>query len=137
MCLILLAWRAHPEYSLIFAGNRDEAYERPSAPADFWSDDPRIFGGRDLEKGGTWLGISRSGRSASVTNYRERPAVRNRPRSRGELASRYLRGTERPLNYLDAVSRAGAEYGPYSLIVGDGERLCYQSNRADGIAELP
>ena len=137
MCLILLAWRAHPEYSLIFAGNRDEAYERPSAPADFWIDDARIFGGRDLEKGGTWLGLTRSGRIAAVTNYRERPAVRNRPRSRGELASRYLQGDENPQQYLEAVSRAGAEYGPYSAIVGDGERLCYQSNRGEGVRELP
>ena len=136
MCLILLAWRAHPEYSLIFAGNRDEAYERPSAPADFWSDDPRIYGGRDLLKGGTWLGVTRAGRVAAVTNYRERPAIRNLPRSRGELTSGYLRGAEDPRSYLESVSKAGAEYGPYSLIVGDGERLYYRSNRGDGIHEL-
>jgi uncharacterized protein with NRDE domain len=137
MCLILLAWRAHPEYSLIFAGNRDEAYERPSAPADFWSDDPRIYGGRDLQKGGTWLGLTRSGRVAAVTNYRERPAIKNMPRSRGELASAYLRGSQDPRRYLQSVSRAGSEYGPYSLLVGDGERLYYHSNRGEGILELP
>jgi len=136
MCLILLAWRVHPQYPLIFAGNRDEAYERPSAPADFWSDDPRIYGGRDLQKGGTWLGLTRSGRIAAVTNYRERPAIRNLPRSRGQLTSGYLRGADDPRSYLESVSRAGAEYGPYSLIVGNGERLCYQSNRGDGIHEL-
>ena len=63
MCLILLAWHAHPEYPLIFAGNRDEAYDRPSAAAEFWKNDPDIFGGCDLEKGGTWLGLSRSSSS--------------------------------------------------------------------------
>jgi len=136
MCLILLAWRAHPEYPLIFAGNRDEAYERPSAPADFWSDAPYVFGGRDLEKNGTWLGLARSGRIAAVTNYRERPAIRNMPRSRGELTSSYLLGAQDPLSYLESVSMAGGEYGPYSLIVGDGERLYYQSNRGACIHEI-
>ena len=74
MCLILLVWNAHPEYPLVFAGNRDETYERPSAAADFWDDSPGIFGGRDLEKGGTWLGLTRAGRFAAVTNYRDGPA---------------------------------------------------------------
>ena len=90
MCLILLAWRAHPEYPLVFAGNRDEAYERPSAATAFWADDPRIFGGRDLEKGGTWLGLTRTGRIAAVTNYRDGPAARVAPRSRGELTAAFV-----------------------------------------------
>jgi len=77
MCLILLAWRAHPEYPLVFGGNRDEAYARPSIVADFWKEAPLIFGGRDLEKGGTWLGLTRAGRIAAVTNYRDGPAARD------------------------------------------------------------
>jgi uncharacterized protein with NRDE domain len=137
MCLILLAWRAHPEYPFVFAGNRDEAYDRPSASADFWHDDSRIFGGRDLEKGGTWLGLSLSGRIAAVTNYRERPAVRNAPRSRGELTTRFLRGTEDPHRFLVQVTGSAAEYGAFNLIVGDSERLWNFSNRGDGLQQIP
>jgi len=130
MCLILLAWRAHPRYPLVFAGNRDEAYSRPAAAADFWDDDARIYGGRDLEQGGTWLGVSLSGRIAAVTNYRERPKAGKMPRSRGELTARFLSGTEAPRAYLRQVAGAADEYGPFSLMVGDGESLWYYSNRA-------
>ena len=85
MCLILLAWHAHPDYPLVFAGNRDEAYERPAAPADYWNDAPDVYGGRDLEKSGTWLGLTLAGRFAAVTNYRDGPARTPAPRSRGTL----------------------------------------------------
>jgi len=136
MCLILFAWDAHPDYPLVFAGNRDEAYDRPSAPADFWHDDARVFGGRDLEKGGTWLGLSLSGRMAAVTNFRERPAVRNAPRSRGDLAARFLRGDEAPGAYLERIARSGADYGAFSVIVGDGASLWYFSNRGTSARQL-
>ena len=137
MCLILLAWRAHPQYPLVFAGNRDEAYDRPTAAPDFWRDGPTVYGGRDLEKGGTWLGLARSGRIAAVTNYRERPTVRNAPRSRGELAAGFLREAIDARRYLEQVVRSGADYAAFSLIVGDLERLLYCSNRNGGIQELP
>jgi uncharacterized protein with NRDE domain len=130
MCLILLAWRSHPRYPLVFAGNRDESYGRPTAPAAFWAGEPRIYGGRDLEQGGTWLGVSLSGRVAAVTNFRERPRVGKMPRSRGELAARFLRGSDTPPGYLEQVARSAGEYGPFSLIVGDGKSLWYSSNRA-------
>jgi len=136
MCLILLAWRAHPEYPLAFAANRDEAYERPSAPADFWRDDPRIFGGRDLEKGGSWLGLALSGRIAAVTNFRDGVPKKTAPRSRGELVARFLRGTEEPGAYLKDVTAAARDYGSFSLIVGDLERLLFCSNRDHGIEEI-
>ena len=130
MCLILLAWRAHPRYSLVFGGNRDEAYARASEPAQFWRDDPHIYGGRDLEQGGTWLGLSLTGRVAAVTNYRERPKAGRMPRSRGELPARFLRSDDSPAAYLRQVAQSDAQYGPYSLLVGDGESLWYHSNRA-------
>src|SRR5262245_55923205 len=130
MCLILFAWRAHPRYPLVFAGNRDESYDRPSASADFWQDDPRIYGGRDLEQSGTWLGLSRSGRFAAVTNYRERPKRGKMHRSRGELTARYLRGGETPAAYLEHTMRSAAAYGPFSLLVGNDSELWYSSNRA-------
>jgi len=138
MCLILLAWRAHPEYPLVFSGNRDETYDRPSAAAGFWSGDPGVFGGRDLEKGGTWLGLTRGGRFAAVTNYRDgRTARLAAPRSRGELTAGFLRGTAEPRSYLDNIAPYGADYGGYTLIVGDSSGLYGFSNRELAIQELP
>jgi uncharacterized protein with NRDE domain len=138
MCLILLAWHAHPVYPLVFAGNRDERYERPTAAADFWKDEPEIFGGRDLELGGTWLGIHRSGRFAAITNYRDGPAKKPAPRSRGELTANFLRGKDGPAAYTNRVATAdGCLYGGYTLLAGDRERLYGLSNRRGGVEELP
>ena len=71
MCLILFAWQAHPRYPLIVAANREEFHQRPTAAAAFWEDSPELLAGRDLQAGGTWLGVTRSGRFAAITNYRE------------------------------------------------------------------
>ena len=136
MCLILLAWHAHPEYPLVFAGNRDEVYERPSVAADFWRDEPSIFGGRDLEKGGTWLGLTLSGRLAAVTNYRDAAIAKTATRSRGELTAAFLRGSREPRAYLKKFPPAAADYGGFTLIVGNLERLFCFSNRGAGIEEL-
>ena len=136
MCLILLAWRSHPDYALVFAGNRDERYERPSAPADFWNDEPEIYGGRDLELSGTWLGLRKSGRFAAVTNYRDGPAKKPAPRSRGELTANFLRGKEGPAAYLNKLATTdGCLYGGYTLLVGDLDRLFSLSNRSPGGVE--
>ncbi|MDH3287068.1 MAG: NRDE family protein [Betaproteobacteria bacterium] len=133
---MLFAWHAHPDYPLVFAGNRDEAYERPSAPAAFWNDQPRFFGGRDLEKGGSWLGLTRSGRIAAVTNFRDGPPHRSAPRSRGELVAEFLRTNAEPRLYLEQVHAAGGEYGGFSLIVGDLAQLFYCANRGNGFEEI-
>ena len=84
MCLIVVGWRVHPDYPLVVAANRDEFYRRPTAFAGFWADAPDILGGRDLEAGGTWLGITRAGRFAAVTNVREPGAAPGR-HSRGQF----------------------------------------------------
>jgi len=136
MCLILLAWRVHPDFPLVFAGNRDEAYARPSAAAGFWADDPGIFAGRDLEKGGTWLGVTRGGRLAAVTNYRDGTAARTAPRSRGELAADFLRGADDPRAYLERVAARAPDYGGFALIVSDLQRLYWLSNRGQGVGEV-
>jgi uncharacterized protein with NRDE domain len=136
MCLILFAWQAHPAFPLVFAGNRDEAYERASAAADFWQDDPRVYGGRDLEKGGTWLGVARTGRFAAVTNYRNARIPKGAPRSRGELTAGFLRGNDDPENYVRQAVAAGAEYGGYSLLAGNRERLFWGSNRGGHVGEV-
>ena len=135
MCLILLAWRAHPAYPLVFAGNRDESYDRPSAAADVWKDNADIFGGRDLDKGGTWLGLNLAGRFAAVTNFREGAGTRKpAPRSRGDLTAAFLKGTASPDDYVASIAPHAQQYGGFSLLVGDFERLCYVSNRGPAAA---
>src|ERR687892_2230737 len=90
MCLVLLAFNCNPDYSLILAANRDEFYDRPTAPAGFWEDAPAVLAGRDLKAGGTWLGVDRRGRFAAVTNYRQGQREAAAPRSRGRLVSDFL-----------------------------------------------
>ena len=99
MCLIVVGWQAHKDYPLIVAANRDEFHARPAAPAAFWRDQPGILAGRDLEAMGTWMGVSRSGRFAAVTNYRgaREPSAEE---SRGVLVSRFLAATTSAAAYM-------------------------------------
>lgn len=130
MCLILFSFRAHRHFPLVVAANRDEHFSRPATAAAFWDDHPAIYAGRDLEQGGTWMGINTSGCFAAVTNYRHgRPAAA--PRSRGALVSGFLRGNMPASNYLAGID--GSQYNPYSLIAGDLDALCFQSNRGAGV----
>ncbi|MGZ8231238.1 MAG: NRDE family protein [Burkholderiales bacterium] len=129
MCLILLASGAHPRFPLIVAANRDEAYARPSASAHFWRDRPDVFAGRDLEQGGTWLGIARSGRFAALTNYRQGLPRNPAARSRGELTRDFLIGSDPANAYVKRVTERGAEYNGFSLIAGEPSELYFCSNR--------
>lgn len=128
MCLILLAWRIHPGFPLVVAANRDEFHARPTAPAEFWNDCPHVLAGRDLEAGGTWMGITRNGRFAALTNYRspEHRAV-GRP-SRGRLVADFLRASDSPPDYLAASADYGKRCNGYNLMVGCGNELLCSSN---------
>lgn len=132
MCLILLAWQAHPEYPLIVAANRDEFFDRPTASAQFWPENPALLAGRDLLAGGTWLGITRSGRFAALTNYRE---IKDRPSpptalSRGRLVSDFLQGDGSSSAYLAALAAHADDYQAFNLICGSlADGLWYYSNR--------
>jgi uncharacterized protein with NRDE domain len=128
LCLILLAWRAHPAYPLLVAANRDEFHARPAAAAAFWSDHPSVLAGRDLEAGGTWMGVARSGRFAAVTNYRGAHEPRA-AESRGALVSRFLLSGETAADYVAAVRERGASYSGFNLLVCDGKALWWLSNR--------
>ena len=90
MCLILVAWQRHRDFPLVVAANRDEFHARPTAGATFWQDDPSILAGRDLECMGTWLGVTRNGKFAAVSNYRDAADDSGGSLSRGLLASTYL-----------------------------------------------
>jgi uncharacterized protein with NRDE domain len=131
MCLILFAYRVHPRVKLLLAANRDEFYARPTVPAAFWTDAPEILAGRDLQGGGTWLGVTRQGRFAAITNYRDPHDIRSDAPSRGELISAFLRSWESPQEYLHSLTRRGPDYNGFNLLVGDRHELWYYSNQAD------
>ena len=127
MCLIVVGWRVHSEFPLIVAANRDEFYARPTAFADYWPESPDVIGGRDLEAGGTWLGITRDGRFAAVTNVREPGAAKGR-HSRGRLTHAFLTGRQSAAEYVAQLSRD--DYSGFNLLVGDAQSLWYCSNRS-------
>ena len=136
MCLILLSYKMHPDYRLILAANRDEFYNRPTAPLDYWADYPDVLAGRDLKGSGTWLGVTQSGRIAAITNYRDPAAHMQNAPSRGILTRNYLT-TNSPLqSYLKEVSKMGNTYNGFNLIVGDSSGLFYYSNRATPVHKL-
>jgi uncharacterized protein with NRDE domain len=136
MCLLVFAWRVDHGQGLLFAGNRDERHARPAAPAGFWPDAPGLIAGRDLEAGGTWLGLTTAGRFAVVTNYREGLNPPKAPRSRGELPTDFLKGDQRPAAYLADVQRRANEYAAFSLLCGDREELFFFSNRGGAPAAV-
>jgi uncharacterized protein with NRDE domain len=129
MCLIAIAWRARADVPLVVAANRDEWRDRPAEPAHWWSDRPAVLAGRDLKAGGTWLGISRDGRFAAVTNFRDPSDRRSTARSRGELVADFLAGTLDPGPYVEEVARRAHEYNAFNLLVADEATLWYFGSR--------
>jgi len=129
MCLIVFAWRTHPDFPLILGANRDEFLDRPAEVAAFWTDHPYLLAGRDLRKGGTWLGITSRGRVAAVTNYRQGSSGSSQARSRGLLVAGFLTDDRAPAAYLADVAAKRDAYDGFSLLTGDAHTLCYFSNR--------
>lgn len=138
MCLIVFAWQVIPSLPLIAAANRDEFYLRPSAPAQAWAEHPHIFAGRDLEAGGSWMGITQDGtahsRFAAITNLRGPQERRSDAPSRGALVADYLSGNMTPLDYLEHIKAGSAAYNGFNLLLGGVDQLIWFSNRGDGDA---
>ncbi|MEH6470675.1 MAG: NRDE family protein [Halopseudomonas sp.] len=130
MCLILFAYKTDPRYQLIVAANRDEFYDRPTRRLDYWPEAPRLLAGQDLEQGGTWLGITRCGRFAAITNVRQglNPSSKNL-KSRGHLPLDFLLSDQAPLSYLETLQQQADDYAGYNLLLGDRDGLYYGSNR--------
>ncbi len=126
MCLIVVGWRVHPDYPLVVAANRDEFYARPTAALARWPDAPQVMGGLDLEAGGTWLGITDTGRFAAVTNVRE-PGMAKGLLSRGTLTRNFLTSGFSASEYATQIDYA--RYSGFNLLLSDGESLVYCSNR--------
>jgi uncharacterized protein with NRDE domain len=134
MCLIAFALEAHPRYRLVLVANREEYYDRLTARAGFWEEQPDLLAGRDLKSGGTWLGVTRTGRIAAITNYRDPHYKVDQPVSRGMLVSGYLSGNCSPALFLEQLHREGHRYDGFNLLFGDSRKLFWYSNRAPGAA---
>jgi uncharacterized protein with NRDE domain len=135
MCLVVLAFRVSDDSPVVLAANRDEFHARPTRAAHWWPDDGDILAGRDLQAGGTWLGVHRSGRFATVTNYRDADAPAGNLASRGRLVTGFLAGGQAPLDYLRSID--GDAFAGFNLLVGDTRAVGYLSNRGGGLRELP
>ena len=129
MCLIVLGVEAHPRYPLVLGANRDEFYGRPTAPAEWWQDAPGLLAGRDLRGHGTWLGVTRSGRWAAVTNYRERAHEKAGAPSRGELVRDFLAGSATPEDYLSDLGARADRYNGFNLLIAEGSAVWWLTNR--------
>ncbi|WP_158880539.1 NRDE family protein [Rhodanobacter sp. L36] len=127
MCLIAFAWNIHPRWRLVLAGNRDEFHARPSAPLARWKDSP-IIGGRDIEAGGSWLGVTDAGRCCVVTNVRD-PRDPQRGTSRGMLVTHFLRGGHDATHHAHGLLRVAGDYRPFNLLTFDARDAFYLGNR--------
>ena len=144
MCLLVLAWQAHPRYRLVVAANRDEFHERPTAALAKWPAPAEILAGRDLRANGTWLGLDHRRYFGVITNFRELQRPRSEAPSRGALIPRYLTdgSPEAPwasaASFLNRLELEASGYSAFNLLLSDGDSLWYASNRAQPFArELP
>ncbi len=136
MCLIIFSYKQHPYYRLIVASNRDEFYERPTQSLEFWKENPHILAGRDLKNKGAWIGVSKTGKIAFITNFRDSSPQKGNAPSRGRLVSDFLENKEPSVMYLDQLAASDDVYNPFNLVVGDFSDLLYYSNRGGGIQKL-
>ncbi|MCF6411709.1 NRDE family protein [Pseudalkalibacillus salsuginis] len=136
MCVLFFAFKKQSEYPLIVAANRDENYERPTAPAHFWEDEPTILAGRDLMQMGTWLGVSMDGRFAALTNYRDPKESTGKKVSRGQIIQDYLSSNKDSETFLHKLKEHRTSYQGFNLVLGNVDALWYYSNIQDEIKEL-
>lgn len=128
MCLINLNFLNHPHYKLILIANRDEAYARPTATAHFWEDEPTILAGRDLLQMGTWLGITKQGRFAALTNFRDGLNRNDHKTTRGEIVTNYLKETSSPEDFLQQLNEEKDTYEGFNVLIGNANELFYYNN---------
>lgn len=138
MCLITFAYECHPKYDLILAGNRDEFYDRPTRKADFWTreDKPNILAGKDLEAGGTWLGVHKDGRWSALTNYRDPSIKKEDPPSRGEIVLDYLKNEQSAMSYLADLSKKAESYNGFNILIWDKHHFYHYSNQNKKVSRI-
>ncbi len=126
MCVLALAWRTHPNWPLVLAGNRDERHDRPSAPLGRWAEAPQVLAGRDEQSGGSWLGVSEEGRVAVVTNLSGYGAPQAARPSRGDLVKDALLAEG---SYAELTAEQAGLFNPFNLIVADAAQARLWRNR--------
>lgn len=136
MCLIGIIYNKHTDYKLVIAANRDEFYDRQTAHADFWKEYPYLLAGKDLEQGGTWLGITKKGKFAALTNFRNPNNTLAGAPSRGLLVKNFLINDYSPTEYLEYLEKAGDEYNGFSILLYDLNEFCYFSNKDEKSIEF-
>lgn len=137
MCLIILATHAHAQYPLILAGNRDEFYDRPAETASIWKTKPELIAGKDLKAGGTWLGISKTGKIAALTNHRDMKDIKENAPSRGHIVKNILTSNLSVPEYLQELHSSARKYNGFNLITGDSNQLYYFSSVKNSYREIP
>lgn len=140
MCLLNFQFHEHPDYKLVLVANRDEAYDRPTAAAHFWEDEPLILAGRDLRQFGTWLGLTKTGRFAALTNAHS-PATasaanHSKAQSRGTIVQHYLAADTPPEIFLHDLQKQRSLFDGFNLLVGDSETLLHYNSRLDQLTPL-
>ena len=130
MCLITFAYNYHPNYPLVLVANRDEFHHRPTQAMHYWPDNPDILAGRDSHAGGTWLGLTRQGKVAALTNYRE-PDKQKYPYSRGDLVKDFLNSDVDPIAFLSNLLCDAHMYAGFNLLIGNDTGLYYTTNRLE------
>lgn len=138
MCILFIAHQQRQDYPLIIAANRDEFYERPSAPADFWPQHPHVLAGKDLRAGGTWMGVSHNGAIAALTNIRAPQHNKDDAKSRGELVSQWLKqnpsGTGNDMEmFSDQLRQDRQHFNGYNLVFGYPHQLQVYNNHTDNL----
>ncbi len=136
MCLLFVDLNRFAAIPLVVTFNRDESHDRPAAPAAFWAEQPEILAGRDLLKGGTWGGITTSGRMAFITFVRRREPFMEHPRPRGEIVPAFLKGDQPTLKFLEELHRTRHEYLGYNIVCGSADQLFHYSNAEGRITRL-
>lgn len=127
MCILVLAWQKSENYPLVLASNRDEFLQRPTRAASFWPESPNVLGSQDLEAGGSWLLVTRAGRWATLTNFRDGLDTKVTKLSRGQLV---LEAITRPLASLPHWLETEAQnFAGFNLLWGTSQEAWYFSNR--------
>lgn len=136
MCLILFAKNAHPKYKLVLASNRDEFLKRPSQVSHFWEEYPKILAGKDKIGGGTWLGITKTGKFAALTNFRDPDNIKSNAPSRGDLVMDFLKQEISAKDYLEKIKKKAEQYNGFNLLVGTVDELYWYSNYGGAIEKV-
>ncbi len=136
MCLIVFALNHNPNYKFIFAANRDEFYNRPASPAKFWDVYPNLLAGKDLKEGGTWMGVTKQGSFAAITNYRDLHNLKLNAPTRGNLVKDFLINDSSIESFSNNLISNGKNYNGFNLLFGNFDNLFFFSNYWNAIQKI-